>query len=147
MALVLFGACSSQKDLPGPNGESPTPAKRAEWRLDVTECERNQIFTKYDNGAQSLTVVGKDGDACVVHVKHSVGHDWTESDCKIPRDKGTITISATDQIPGTCSLVERAFTALAMIPGTGSNLPGQLASLCGQEIHVAWCNAHSGGMR
>jgi hypothetical protein len=103
---AVIAACSPSKQPPGGLGESSSSSSEG-WKLDVQTCERNQIFTKDDNGAQSLTVVGKDGDACVVHVKHSVGRDWVESDCKIPRDKGTITITATDQIPGPCSLVER----------------------------------------
>ncbi len=28
----------------------------------------------------------------------------------------------------------------------GSNLPGQVSRLCGQEIQVAWCGAHSAGI-
>jgi cytochrome b len=33
-----------------------------------------------------------------------------------------------------------------MTGSTGANLPGQLSRLCGQEIHVAWCGAHSAGI-
>ena len=35
----------------------------------------------------------------------------------------------------------------AKMPGTGSNLPGQEASLCGQLSQVPRCGAHSAGMR
>ena len=104
--FVLLVACSS----PNPTSSSSSSASSSEsatgWKLDVATCERNQIFTKDDHGPQSMTVVGKDGDDCVVHVKHSVGYDWTESDCKVPRSAGTITVVATDKLPGSCTLVE-----------------------------------------
>jgi hypothetical protein len=37
----------------------------------------------------------------------------------------------------TVSLRDSADTALTITGSTGSNFPGQLSRLCGQEIHVA----------
>jgi hypothetical protein len=40
-----------------------------------------------------------------------------------------------------------ACTACAMAASAAASTPGQVSGLCGQEIQVAWCGAHSAGMR
>jgi hypothetical protein len=40
-----------------------------------------------------------------------------------------------------------AVTACAIEASAAASTPGQVSGLCGHEIQVAWCGAHSAGMR
>ena len=120
LAFVLLGCSTKTGDAPpgttslqsptSPTSAPQPPQPSGEgWTVDVKTCERNVIKRRtYDGGADSLTIVGPDQDVCVVHVKHTVGRDWTEADCRLPRTPGTVTVTSTamDRMPGTCSLVE-----------------------------------------
>lgn len=116
LALVLVLGCSNKPGDASPSATSSTSStstststSTSAWTIDVKACERNVIKRRtYDGGADSLTIVGPDQDVCVVHVKHTIGREWTEADCKISRspDSVSITSTAMDRMPGTCTLVE-----------------------------------------
>ncbi len=46
----------------------------------------------------------------------------------------------------TVSPFASALTAATMAVSASGRQPGQVSGLCGHEIQVAWCGAHSAGM-